>query len=90
MDSIGFSKFDGYVLLNKIQPPYFQKSFPYNEWTKDKILLTNNELELLVKSTKKSTKTSTKKDKKDTKKDTKKDKKKKGGSDYQTHVIIYN
>ncbi len=39
----------GYKILNSIKPRFLQSKFPFNKLTSDKIVLTQNTVELLVK-----------------------------------------
>lgn len=40
---------EGYYLLNMIKPKYFQTSFPYNKYSENKLIDTQNVIEILVK-----------------------------------------
>jgi len=49
-----------YKLLNSVKPVYFQTKFPYNLVTKDKILVTDKKIKIMVKSTHNTNKSGTK------------------------------
>jgi hypothetical protein len=90
---IKYDPVKGYKILNVIQPKYFQTAFPYNAWNQNKLIFTQNKIELLISKAEKlrdvdSDGNATKSPKKKSSEKLKSKSTKKGGGE-NAEIIIY-